>query len=284
MVSIVLSVFNAEDTLGAAIRSIVGQTYANWELILMDDGSTDKSLDIARAFADPRINILADGKNMKLPARLNQGVAMSQGKYVARMDADDISYPERLMTQVEFLESHQNIDILGSKVLIFCENGVVVGTYPFRQNHEDICRHPWDGFYLPHPTWMGKTAWFKSNPYREDALRMEDQDLLLRTYRKNRFECLPQTLMGYRQTTLSLKNILLGRHNFSLALIKMALKMKHYNLIIGVLVQALKALVDMFAITTGLNYRILQHRALPVSRAEAEKWEQVWRDCNNECC
>ena len=280
LVSIVLPVFNAEDTLAAAIRSIIRQSYSGWELIIIDDGSTDRSLDIARRFVDSRIRIVMDGRNLKLSRRLNQGIALSRGKYIARMDADDIAYPDRLETQVAFLEKHPNIDLVGGRIIIFNETGNVVGTYPFRQKHAEICRQPWAGFYLPHPTWIGKAGWFKSNPYRDNALRMEDQDLLLRTYEKSRFACLPHMVIGYRQSGLSLKNILLGRYNFSRALLKMAVNRKCYNMILGVFVHTLKAIIDTFAIVTGLDYRVLQHRALSVSGAEIEKWERVWIDCN----
>ena len=277
-----MSVFNAEDTLAAAIRSIVGQSYANWELILIDDGSTDRSLDIARGFVDSRIRIIADGKNLKLPVRLNQGVVMSRGIYVARMDADDVSYPERLMTQVEFLESHPEIDLLGSKVLIFSENGCVVGTYPFRDSHERICSRPTAGFYLPHPTWMGKSEWFRQNPYNPSIPKAQDQELLLRTHTFSRFACLPEIMLGYRKADLSLKTILAGRFLYSRMLLSKAISEKRHALVFGVLEQAIKFIMEIFAISTGLNYRILQHRALPISGSEAGKWERVWRDCNRE--
>jgi len=280
LVSIALPVFNAEDTLAAAIRSIIRQSYSGWELIIIDDGSTDRSLDIARGFVDSRIRIVADGKNLQLPARLNQGVAMSRGKYFARMDADDVSYPERLMTQVEFLETHPEIDLLGSRILIFSENGCVVGTYPFRESHEEICNRPTAGFYLPHPTWMGKAEWFRRNPYNRSIPKAQDQELLLRTHSFSRLSCLSEILLGYRKADLSLKTILTGRSLYSRMLFSKAISEKRYVLLLGVIEQAIKLMMETFAIATGLNYRILQHRALPVSRAEAEKWERVWIDCS----
>ena len=165
LVSIVLPVYNAEKTLSASIRSILRQSYTNWEMIVIDDGSTDNSVDLASSYSDPRIRVIADRKNLKLPARLNQGAAMGCGDYFARMDADDIAYPERLGTQVAFLQSHPEIDLVGSRVLIFDGAGSVVGTYPFRATHEEICRRPTAGFYLPHPTWLGKIEWFRAHPY-----------------------------------------------------------------------------------------------------------------------
>lgn len=279
LVSVLLPFFNAEQTLLAAIRSILLQTYTHWELILVDDGSTDNSLSLAQSIDDSRIKVFSDGCNLSLPRRLNQAVALSQGDYIARMDADDIAYPNRLTRQVAFLKNHPAIDILGCRVMIFGKTGKIVGTYPYRQTHAEICSRPWSGFYLAHPTWTGKSEWFKQHSYRTNALRMEDQDLLLRTFTVSQFACLPEILMGYRQSALSLKNILIGRYHFSKALVHHGMNDKRAVLMRGLLGQMVKAFIDAFAITTGLNYRILKHRALPVSEMEAKAWHRVWQRC-----
>ncbi|PSB51390.1 glycosyltransferase family 2 protein, partial [Chroococcidiopsis cubana CCALA 043] len=90
LVSIGMPVFNCEQVLTSAVNSIVNQTYQNWELILIDDGSKDKTLEVANSFSDPRIKVISDGLNLKLPRRLNQAISLSKGKYFARMDGDDI--------------------------------------------------------------------------------------------------------------------------------------------------------------------------------------------------
>jgi len=279
VVSIGMPVFNCEMTLGPAVRSIINQTYDNWELLLIDDGSTDNTLSLAQRFNDTRIRVISDGVNMGVPARLNQSLFLSKGKYFARMDGDDIAYPERLKTQVAYLEAHPEIDLVGSRVLIFCGNGYVVGTYPFRENHAEICRRLWAGFHFPHPTWMGKKGWFRSYQYSLKAIRTEDQELLLRAYKESHFACIPHFLLGYRQDALSLRNILLGRYHFALSLLQRSIFGRQFTLAFGVFEQALKALIEVFSITTGLNYRILRHRALPVEQREIIRWEQVWRDC-----
>lgn len=279
LVSIGMSVFNCESTLGQAIRSILQQTYDNWELIIIDDGSQDKTVSVANLYHDRRIRIIADGKNERLAARLNQAVRESRGKYFARMDADDIAYPSRLKAQVQFLEDHPEIDLVGSRVMIFSEKGRVVGTYPFRQNHAEICRRSWAGFYLPHPTWMGNTVWFRQNPYNISTPKAQDQELLLRTYEHSRFACLPEILLGYRKSKLSLRTFLTGRYNYSRMLIQKAVNEKQYFFAFGVLEQMVKFMVETFAISTGLNYRVLQHRAVSVSRMESEIWEKVWNAC-----
>ena len=279
LVSIGMSVFNCESTLGQAIRSILQQTYDNWELILIDDGSQDKTVAVANRYQDRRIRIIVDGKNKQLAARLNQAVRESRGKYFARMDADDIAYPSRLKAQVQFLEDHPGIELVGSRVMIFSGKGRIIGTYPFKKNHAEICSRPWAGFYLPHPTWMGNTVWFRQNPYNISIPKAQDQELLLRTYEQSRFFCLPEILLGYRKSKLSLRTLLTGRYYYSRMLIQKAVNEKQYFFAFGVLEQMVKFMVETFAITTGLNYRVLQHRAVSVSGRESEIWEKVWKAC-----
>lgn len=282
LVSIGMPVFNCEKTLSSAIRSILSQTYHNWELILLDDGSVDGTLSIAQSFQDSRIRVIADGLNMNLPNRLNQSITMSQGKYFARMDGDDISYPERIQAQVEFLENHPEIDLLGTYALVFGKDGFARGVYATKTSHADICCRPWSGFGILHPTWMGKTEWFQAHQYEAKAIRMEDYDILVRTYQHSRFHCLPHILLGYRVESLLLQKSLSGRYHLSRALLKQAWQEKNYIFAYGVLEQGAKALLDTFAIVTGLNFKLLRHRTgSPVSATELRRWQQVWAKCNS---
>jgi glycosyltransferase involved in cell wall biosynthesis len=103
LVSVGMPVRNCGKTLRAAIRSILWQTYPRWELLILDDASTDKTVEIARSFDDSRIKVLVDGVRRGLPARLNEAIFQSNGQYLARMDGDDVAYPERLERQIRFL-------------------------------------------------------------------------------------------------------------------------------------------------------------------------------------
>lgn len=283
LVSIGMPVFNCERTIKTAVKSILNQTYSNWELFLIDDGSTDKTLEIAKSFQDSRIRLISDGLNQQLPSRLNQIIALSKGKYFARMDGDDISYPDRLQAQVEYLENRPDVDLLGTRILIFDGDSNPRGMSALTKSHQEICCRPWAGFSLAHPTWMGKLEWFRAHGYREQAIRMEDYDLLLRTYKTSRFACLPQILLGYRVSSLSLKNILTARYNIAIALLEKTFVDKDYLFTFGVFEQAGKAIVDIFAISTGLNFKILRHRAgIPLDEAELARWRQIWAKCNSE--
>lgn len=276
LVSIGMSVRNSESTLKPALRSILQQTYTNWELLLLDDGSRDGTVSIARQYEDPRIRLIADGRSLGLAARLNQAVGLARGAYFARMDGDDISYPERLERQVGMLESHREVNLLGCGAIVFDSRGEAVGRLPLRLDHEEICARPWAGFYFAHPTWMGRIEWFRKNPYRQDALRAQDQDLLLRTYRQSRFAALPDVLLGYRQETLSLSRILRGRYHFSRALLRQLVVGGDWRLARGLIEQPAKALYDLIAVGSGLNYRLLRHRALPIDETQRGAWKRVW--------
>ena len=283
LVSIGMPVFNCERTLKTAVHSILNQTYTNWELFLIDDGSKDKTLEIANNFKEPRIQVISDGLNQKLPSRLNQAIALSTGKYFARMDGDDVAYPERLQAQVEYLETHPDIDLLSTQVIAIDRDGNPRGSFCLKQSHAEICSRPWSGFDSTHPTWMGKTEWFRRYQYRSKAIRMEDQDLLLRTYKTSQFACIPDILLGYCVDSFSLKNSLTGRYYFSLALVEQASRQKDYFLAFGVLEQVAKACVDIFATITNLNFKILRHRtgSYPVDTADLIRWKQVWSKCSS---
>ena len=284
LVSIGMSVLNCEKTLSAAVQSIINQTYSNWELILIDDGSEDRTVEVAKRFhQDNRIRVFADGLNQQLPVRLNQAIALSRGKYFARMDGDDISYPERLQRQVEYLESHAEIDLLGTSYINFDANGRATGVTPSQASHAQICSRPWVSFGLLHPTWMGKIDWFCKYQYRADAIRMEDYDLMLRSYQNSRFAALPEILFGYRVGSLSLKKSLIGRYHLGIALGKKALVAKNHKFAVGMLTQVAKSLVEMVVIPTGLGVKVLRHRyGKPIEEPELIQWSQIWERCNSK--
>ena len=102
MISVLMSVYNAEEFLHEAIDSVLAQTYTNFEFIIIEDASTDKSQRIISSYEDPRITLIQNLSNLGLPRSLNKGINLAKGKYIARMDADDISLPERFEKQLSF--------------------------------------------------------------------------------------------------------------------------------------------------------------------------------------
>lgn len=283
LVSFGMPVYNCRATLPAAVRSVQLQTYPNWELLLIDDGSTDGTAELARQFGDSRIRPVADGRRLGLPARLNQAIDLSRGAYFARLDGDDVCYPERLERQVSFLEAQPQVDLAGTAMLIFKEDGRIIGKRSGPESHAAICRRSTRRFRMFHPTYMGRLAWFKAYYYDTRSALSQDQDLLLRSYRHSCFANLPDILVGYREQQLVLSKILRSRLFFMKAMLRQL--RREGRLLLGPLAVAeegLKAVLDVVAIGSGLNYRLLPQRASrsALTAGEAARWEQIWRMVN----
>ena len=118
-ISVIMSVYNGEAYLTEAVESIINQTFKNWELIVINDCSTDSTAEILSSFAlkDKRIKVYTNEVNLKLPSSLNKAISLSSGKYVARMDADDICLPERLEKQFKFMEENRDVALSSCRFL-----------------------------------------------------------------------------------------------------------------------------------------------------------------------
>jgi glycosyltransferase involved in cell wall biosynthesis len=179
VVSVIMSVYNGERHLAEAIESILDQTFRDFEFIIINDGSTDGTADILGRYQrrDERIQVYPQD-NHGLIASLNRGVRLAQGACIARMDADDVSLPERLGKQVGFLDLHPQIGVLGSAVQVTDDNGHVYDTWRFPTTPAflrwSLC------FYnpIPHPTvMMRRQAVVRVGGYASDMLHAEDYDL-----------------------------------------------------------------------------------------------------------
>ncbi|MFJ7565838.1 glycosyltransferase family 2 protein [Herminiimonas sp. NPDC097707] len=199
LLTIGMPIFNAGAYLRLAVLSILQQSFKNWELLIIDDGSDDDALQTIEDLKDSRIRILIDGSNRGLAARLNECVELACGKYFARMDQDDVSYPDRFLLQFLHLEQNPNLDLLAVRAITIDEKNNITGLFPAALTHAEICAKPWRGFYLPHPTWMGKIEWFRRNRYAVPGPYFcEDQELLLRSYKTSVFATLDSILFAYR--------------------------------------------------------------------------------------
>ena len=194
-----MPVFNAGEFLKPALLSIINQTYTNWELIIIDDGSTDGCLENLLELDDSRIRVFKDGKNKGIAPRLNEIIDLATGEYIARMDNDDISHPQRFELQLRVLQSQPELDLISTRALTIDKNNTTIGELPFNLIHEEICAKPWLGFYMVHPSWMGKTNWFKKYRYADpNPFFCEDQELLLRSFATSQFATVNQILFSYR--------------------------------------------------------------------------------------
>lgn len=190
---------NVRPTFEQALKSVFAQTFQDWELLLVDDGSDDGSLDIALAVDDPRVRVISDGRNRGLVYRINQIAAEARGRYMARVDGDDIMHPERLARQVDYMESHPQTDCVFSPAYIIDGRGRLIGargTAPLNPRPEVVLRR---GLAI-HPTALGHTQWFRDFPYDPRFERAEDLELWCRTCRTSRFARLEEPLYYYRES------------------------------------------------------------------------------------
>jgi glycosyltransferase involved in cell wall biosynthesis len=202
LVSVLLPVHNAAAYLPAAIESILNQSFRNFELIIINDGSTDDSLKIISAFSDSRIIVVNNEKNLGLIVSLNNGIQLAKGKYIARMDADDISLPERLEKQVAKMESDSGIAVLASFVDFINEDGDVTGSW--NTDREAVSENEIRSLMqktncIAHPTVMIRTDIAMKFLYKQNQKGAEDWDLWMRILADGkRISKLPEVLLHYR--------------------------------------------------------------------------------------
>ncbi|MBQ6616503.1 MAG: glycosyltransferase [Thermoguttaceae bacterium] len=201
-ISVVMSVYNGERYLSLAIESVLKQTFKDFEFIIVDDGSTDRSLEIIRKYEkkDSRIRVLVQ-ENQGLAAALNNGIAMARGKYIARMDDDDISLPNRLQLQYEFMESHPEIVASSCNVIVINKWGDEydlwkreVDSSVIDSNHVNL------GYTsLCHPSAIIKKSAFDAvGGYSSDIRYAQDLDLWLKMGEYGALTNLPEALILYR--------------------------------------------------------------------------------------
>jgi glycosyltransferase involved in cell wall biosynthesis len=192
-----MPVYNCALYLAEAIDSILNQSFTDFELIVLDDGSTDGSAEIAKSYSDSRIVYHCNEKNLGLANNLNVGLRMAKGKYIARMDGDDISLPERLQTQFDYLESHPDIDLCSCGLQMFgTENTVWV-----RESNPEAVKITMM-FYSPvlHASSVWRREAFEKHNlyYDQNAFPAEDYDLWARAIFHCRLANIPQVLYKYR--------------------------------------------------------------------------------------
>lgn len=183
--------------LGDAIRSVLAQTMTDFELLLVDDGSTDGSLEIARSFADPRIVVLSDGVRRHLPARLNEIVQRARGELVARMDADDVSHPARLERELAVIDAEPACDAVGTWAMVVDDAERPFGVLESASLPATLAVALQRGVF-PHATMLARRAWLAAHPYDETLTRSEDRELWCRTVESSTFRVVPDVLYVVR--------------------------------------------------------------------------------------
>lgn len=181
-ISVILPVYNAERFLKEAIDSILQQTFSDFELLLINDGSTDGSEQIIASYTDPRIVYIKNEKNEGLIYSLNKAIDLARGRYIARMDADDVSLPQRFEKQLRYLEEH-NVAVLGTRVQLIDEDGNLLPDWKDDVNNmtaSQIREFMLTDNCIAHPSVMVQTLLFKSYKFQHNQKYSEDYDLWLR--------------------------------------------------------------------------------------------------------
>lgn len=197
-VTVLMPVYNGEKYLREAIDSILSQTFSGFEFLIINDGSTDRSVEIINSYEDPRIRLIDNDGNLGVAATLNEGLKLAEGKYIARMDCDDVSLPTRLEKQVEFMDSHPLVGISGTWIeMVGAREGCIWKT---PVTHEKIVCTLLFESALAHPSVIIRKSVVDINrlEYDPSFKHVEDYELWLRASRFTRLANLGEVHLLYR--------------------------------------------------------------------------------------
>jgi len=202
-ITVLMSVYNGEEYLKKAIESILNQTFVDFEFLIIDDGSTDETAKILKGYKnkDKRIKIVTNKKNIGLTKSLNKGLKLARGKYIARMDADDISNFQRLEKQKKYLDQHPKVLAVGSNTKVINENDKTISANRWQQSPESIYYTLTFYTCLFHSSLMlRKNSLIKSGGYNVKFPVSQDTELLYRLSRKGKIAFLEEILIKWRKT------------------------------------------------------------------------------------
>ena len=200
-ISVLMPVYNTEKYIAEAIESILSQTFKDFEFIIVDDCSTDKTLEIIQKYAkiDNRIIALRNEKNLKICKALNKGIEIAKGKYIARMDADDWSYSDRLEKQFKFMEENSEIGISGGTMKVCDEKLKVLNQRRYNLSDKEIRKKLFRYSPFSHPlVIIRKNILDKAGFYNPDLVYAEDYDLYFRIGKFSKFGNLKDVILKYR--------------------------------------------------------------------------------------
>lgn len=223
-VSVLMPAYTAQDYVAIAIESILSQTFSDFEFIIIDDGSSDKTPLIIKEYAkkDERIVFLQNSQNLKISQALNLGLEIARGEFICRMDADDWSYPNRLEYQLEFMRKNPEVVICGADIEVCDENLKTLNRRIYPKTNADIRKKIFRLNPFAHPVTFYQTEIAKkAGAYDPNFNLVEDYDLYFRLGKFGQFANIPKVLLKLRThpQSLSVKSISAqARLNFSVRL------------------------------------------------------------------
>ena len=198
-VSVLIPVYNRERYVGAAVDSILAQSLSDYEILLIDDGSTDRSLDVMQAYTDPRVRVVCNERNLGIPRTRNIGLQLAHGEYIALLDSDDVAHPQRLEKQVAFLDRHPDYAQIGSWERTMDEQGQALKKTKRRPvAAEDVHVQLLFQCSQGNPTVMARTAILREYGYHTDYPSCEDYELYVRLAKRYKLGNLPEVLVYTR--------------------------------------------------------------------------------------
>lgn len=210
LISVIMPVHNSQKYISSAIESILNQTFKKFELIIINDASSDKTLDIIKVFLrkDSRVKLINNDTRLDIAASLNKGISVAESNIIARMDADDISLPQRLELQYKIINSSKNIAVVGANIVILDtdENEIAVRNYPDSSKKLKGCLFKYSPF--AHPVVCFRKNMFEEvGKYNPKYSPTEDLDLWFRFGSRYTFESIPEPLLKYRLNEKSSSHI-----------------------------------------------------------------------------
>jgi glycosyltransferase involved in cell wall biosynthesis len=218
LITVIMAAYNAGDVIAHGINSILSQSYGNYELIIIDDASVDNTADIINSFDSPHIRLIQNVRNLKQNLSRNIGIDAANGQYIAICDADDICLPTRLAAQVNYLETHPDVDVVGSNAYIINNEGDILGGLIIKHTeHRDLVRNIHRGGALLYTTIMARSQWMRKYKYPDDYHgQAEDQEMFLRAYKESIFANIPEFLYAYRDPGLNPRKLLISIYHNSI--------------------------------------------------------------------
>lgn len=199
-VTVFIPAFNREALIGESVASVLAQTWQDFELLVVDDGSTDRTCEIVSSFGDPRVRLVSNGENLGIPRTRNRGLELARGEYIAILDSDDRMRPERLARQVAFLDANPDYTLVGSWGTAINPAGRPTGRHRIQPTApEDVDAHLLFRCCISNRSVMARTAVLREYGYDNEFLRCQDYDLFVRLSERHRMGNLPEILVEGRK-------------------------------------------------------------------------------------
>lgn len=201
LISVIMPAHNASKHISIAIESILSQTFKNFEFLIVNDNSSDKTARIVRKYArkDPRIRLFNNSKRLDIAGSLNKGIENAKSDIIARMDADDISYPQRFELQYKLIQKSKRIAAVGANIILIDSSENVVGLRNYPQTSDKLKKCLFKYSPFAHPVVMFRKDIFeKVGKYNPKYSPTEDLDLWFRLGKENEFRSIPRPLLKYR--------------------------------------------------------------------------------------